>query len=109
MRVSLMETPGVLQKAEERWREHPTWARDPRKKWALALGRLRQLATHGRAQQARRGGGRNDGETLTDDEDILKEVHCNYSRLYDKEPEGAEVRQLRQETLLLMDKTLTSE
>ncbi|KAL3680732.1 hypothetical protein R1sor_023688 [Riccia sorocarpa] len=51
MRPSLMERPGVLQKAEEIWGEHPTWARDPRKKWALALGQIRQLLMEERNKQ----------------------------------------------------------
>ncbi|KAL3684230.1 hypothetical protein R1sor_002252 [Riccia sorocarpa] len=33
----------VLGKAKTVWEEHPSWARDKRKRWALALGRIRKL------------------------------------------------------------------
>ncbi|KAL3680463.1 hypothetical protein R1sor_023419 [Riccia sorocarpa] len=34
---------GVLDRAKEAWVAHPRWARDKRKRWALALGRIRKL------------------------------------------------------------------
>ncbi|KAL3682896.1 hypothetical protein R1sor_000918 [Riccia sorocarpa] len=43
MRPGLMMRSGVLQAAEEEWRNHPGRARDERKRWALALGRIRKL------------------------------------------------------------------
>ncbi|KAL3680581.1 hypothetical protein R1sor_023537 [Riccia sorocarpa] len=33
----------VLGRAKTVWEEHPSWARDKRKRWALALGRIRKL------------------------------------------------------------------
>ncbi|KAL3689197.1 hypothetical protein R1sor_015506 [Riccia sorocarpa] len=43
MRASLMDTADTFSRAKEVWEQHPAWARDPRKRWVLALGRLRQL------------------------------------------------------------------
>ncbi|KAL3680726.1 hypothetical protein R1sor_023682 [Riccia sorocarpa] len=53
MRPDLMTRPGVLQAAEDTWRNHPHWVRDECKKWAMALGRIRALLMKERDNQNR--------------------------------------------------------
>ncbi|KAL3689374.1 hypothetical protein R1sor_015683 [Riccia sorocarpa] len=53
MRKELMEKPEVLQAAEELWSAHPEWAREDRKRWALALGRLGMLLMEEKNKQER--------------------------------------------------------
>ncbi|KAL3694987.1 hypothetical protein R1sor_008638 [Riccia sorocarpa] len=43
----------VLEEAKEVWRAHPRWARDKRKRWALALGRIRKLLMEVRSEASR--------------------------------------------------------
>ncbi|KAL3681754.1 hypothetical protein R1sor_024710 [Riccia sorocarpa] len=38
-----LQKDGVLERAKECWNDHPRWARDKRKRWAFALGRIRRL------------------------------------------------------------------
>ncbi|KAL3696464.1 hypothetical protein R1sor_010540 [Riccia sorocarpa] len=50
---TLMKTD-ILARARATWQEHPTWAKDKRKRWALALGRIRKLLMEELAEQCRR-------------------------------------------------------
>ncbi|KAL3676258.1 hypothetical protein R1sor_026206 [Riccia sorocarpa] len=49
----LMKTE-VLERAKIAWLEHPRWAKDKRKRWALALGRIRKLLMEVRDEEKRR-------------------------------------------------------
>ncbi|KAL3680493.1 hypothetical protein R1sor_023449 [Riccia sorocarpa] len=44
----------VLDRARIAWREHPHWAKDKRKRWALALGRIRKLLMEVRLEEKRK-------------------------------------------------------
>ncbi|KAL3683215.1 hypothetical protein R1sor_001237 [Riccia sorocarpa] len=44
----------VLARAKEKWQEHPRWAREKRKRWSLALGRIRKLRMEVRDEDRRR-------------------------------------------------------
>ncbi|KAL3675831.1 hypothetical protein R1sor_025779 [Riccia sorocarpa] len=44
----------VLARAKEVWQEHPRWTKDKRKRWALALGRIRKLLMEVRDEERRR-------------------------------------------------------
>ncbi|KAL3696088.1 hypothetical protein R1sor_010164 [Riccia sorocarpa] len=46
-----MKNPEVLQKIRREWENHPVWARDARKKWYLALGRVRKILKECRDKQ----------------------------------------------------------
>ncbi|KAL3691346.1 hypothetical protein R1sor_004997 [Riccia sorocarpa] len=46
--------PDVLERAKEAWQAHPRWAKDSRKKWTLALGRIRRLLMDVRDEEKRR-------------------------------------------------------
>ncbi|KAL3694277.1 hypothetical protein R1sor_007928 [Riccia sorocarpa] len=43
MEFKMLLREDVLERAKLVWQEHPTWAKDKRKRWALALGRIRKL------------------------------------------------------------------
>ncbi|KAL3675882.1 hypothetical protein R1sor_025830 [Riccia sorocarpa] len=182
--------PSPVLKGRTIWRDHPSCVRDARKKWALALGRIRLLLMkvrdnqnkeveevadlQGQLQKLRMECQREatrsnqqefekvlekirqreklevqitrvrsrirwiqegdaptkfffaswkaklaqesikllqleDGEMLTEEDDILDHVQQTYSTLYDREPEPEEAVLNRQEVLGLMDKKLTEE
>ncbi|KAL3692124.1 hypothetical protein R1sor_005775 [Riccia sorocarpa] len=44
----------VLERARTIWQDHPSWARDKRKRWSLALGRIRKLLMEVRDVERRR-------------------------------------------------------
>ncbi|KAL3686774.1 hypothetical protein R1sor_013083 [Riccia sorocarpa] len=44
----------VLTRARASWLDHPTWARDKRKRWSLALGRIRRLLMEVKEDDKRR-------------------------------------------------------
>ncbi|KAL3692700.1 hypothetical protein R1sor_006351 [Riccia sorocarpa] len=41
MNAKFMKSQDLVQKVKEIWNQHPVWAHDQRKKWLLALGRIR--------------------------------------------------------------------
>ncbi|KAL3683681.1 hypothetical protein R1sor_001703 [Riccia sorocarpa] len=46
--------PDVIERAKETWQAHPRWAKDTRKRWTLALGRIRRLLMDVRDEEKRR-------------------------------------------------------
>ncbi|KAL3680548.1 hypothetical protein R1sor_023504 [Riccia sorocarpa] len=42
MNAKMLTSDGGMAEVKEEWQKHPTWAKDPRKKWGLALGRVRK-------------------------------------------------------------------
>ncbi|KAL3689266.1 hypothetical protein R1sor_015575 [Riccia sorocarpa] len=94
MRPSLMDREEVRQEARDTRQDHPSWARDARKRWALALGRVRKVLMEERKRSDRQ------------DENMIKlQVQLNRARI--QEEEGVE--QKRQEVLQRMDKRLSTE
>ncbi|KAL3689641.1 hypothetical protein R1sor_015950 [Riccia sorocarpa] len=49
---TLMKTD-ILARVRATWQEHPTWAKDKRKRWALALCRIRKLLMEVRREEKR--------------------------------------------------------
>ncbi|KAL3679922.1 hypothetical protein R1sor_022878 [Riccia sorocarpa] len=49
-----LRRPEVLERTRVVWLEHPRWTRDKRKKWALALGRIRKLLMKVRDEERRK-------------------------------------------------------
>ncbi|KAL3695864.1 hypothetical protein R1sor_009940 [Riccia sorocarpa] len=43
MNARYMQSQEFRQRIKETWSKHPDWAQDPRKKWSLALGRIRLI------------------------------------------------------------------
>ncbi|KAL3679560.1 hypothetical protein R1sor_022516 [Riccia sorocarpa] len=50
---SLMR-PEVLERAKIAWQNHPSWAKDKRKRWTLALGRIRKLLMEVREEDSKK-------------------------------------------------------
>ncbi|KAL3677440.1 hypothetical protein R1sor_027388 [Riccia sorocarpa] len=46
----LLRREGVMEKIKKAWESHPYWARDRRKRWGLALGRLRDILMEEKAE-----------------------------------------------------------
>ncbi|KAL3687404.1 hypothetical protein R1sor_013713 [Riccia sorocarpa] len=53
MEFKVLMRPEVLERAKRIWSEHPSWAKDKRKRWALALGRIRKLLMEVREEDKR--------------------------------------------------------
>ncbi|KAL3686887.1 hypothetical protein R1sor_013196 [Riccia sorocarpa] len=147
MRPNLMDREEVQQKVRSTWEDHPTWAKDGRKRWALALGRVRIVLMEERKRRDREDEDvvklqeqlnrcrrempqvifffaalkakmaqenittlqREDGRTITDQEEIIQEVEQMYATLYAGVPEieGAELK--RHEVLQMVDRRLSIE
>ncbi|KAL3690516.1 hypothetical protein R1sor_016825 [Riccia sorocarpa] len=54
MDYKVLMQPEVLEIAKAVWLEHPSWAKDKRKGWALALGRIRKLLMEVRTEERRK-------------------------------------------------------
>ncbi|KAL3677358.1 hypothetical protein R1sor_027306 [Riccia sorocarpa] len=53
MDAGALKKDGVLERAKAVWAAHPSWAKDKRKRWALALGRIRSLLMEVRNEERR--------------------------------------------------------
>ncbi|KAL3684504.1 hypothetical protein R1sor_002526 [Riccia sorocarpa] len=54
MEYKMLMKPDVLPRAKGVWIDHPRWAKDKRKRWTLALGRIRKLLMDIRDEERRR-------------------------------------------------------
>ncbi|KAL3688791.1 hypothetical protein R1sor_015100 [Riccia sorocarpa] len=54
MEHKMLMKPEVLERATGVWLDHPLWAKDKRKRWALALSRIRKLLMEIRDEERRR-------------------------------------------------------
>ncbi|KAL3677184.1 hypothetical protein R1sor_027132 [Riccia sorocarpa] len=54
MEHKMLMKADVLERARKIWQEHLRWARDKRKRWSLALGRIRKLLMNVRYAERRR-------------------------------------------------------
>ncbi|KAL3685574.1 hypothetical protein R1sor_003596 [Riccia sorocarpa] len=54
MEYKMLMKPEVLARAKGVWIDHPRWAKDKRKRWTLALGRIRKLLMDIRDEERRR-------------------------------------------------------
>ncbi|KAL3697985.1 hypothetical protein R1sor_012061 [Riccia sorocarpa] len=53
MDARALKKDAVLDRAKAVWAAHPSWAKDKRKRWALALGRIRSLLMEVRNEEIR--------------------------------------------------------
>ncbi|KAL3676996.1 hypothetical protein R1sor_026944 [Riccia sorocarpa] len=104
MRPGLMNKQEVIKKAERVWLQHPSWARDDRKRWALGLGRIRKLLMAERDKQDRE-----EEDTLTLQQKLQQlrlEIQEGGSEHRREERQQGQ-RLNRREVLQLMDKRMT--
>ncbi|KAL3695821.1 hypothetical protein R1sor_009897 [Riccia sorocarpa] len=119
MDFKMLNRAEVLIRTRTRWLEHPNWARDKRKGWSLALGRIRKLLMEVREDDKRRVlplrsleehvEELESGEVIEEHEEILEEVHRYYQELYKAEEETTETLVKREEVVSRIDKQMTEE
>ncbi|KAL3690426.1 hypothetical protein R1sor_016735 [Riccia sorocarpa] len=128
MDVRALRKEGVLERAKAAWVAHPRWAKDKRKRWALALRRIRMLlkckitwikegdasskyffarlkVKH--AHEKMTSLETDDGRILEDQEEMLQEVYKYYRDLYKAEEDTEEVLEKRRIVVGRIDRSLT--
>ncbi|KAL3676295.1 hypothetical protein R1sor_026243 [Riccia sorocarpa] len=123
MNFKMLEMPKVLASAMNIWQEHPSWAKDERKRWALAQGRIKKLLMEFREVDKRRMTllkskhahkamsvlESESGGIIEEQEDILQEVQRYYQNLYKTEEETTEMVAKQEVVVSRIDRQMNEE